>query len=69
MTGTMIPGCTGYRHMAEGDDPGREISSRYREKPGSCALDIDMEKRIGASVSQVRRKNTDPGLLASSEDR
>jgi hypothetical protein len=57
--------------MAEGDDPGREISSRYREKPGSCPLDIDSEKRIGAlqSVSQVRRKNTDPGLLASSEDR
>jgi hypothetical protein len=57
--------------MAEGDDQGRGISSRYREKPGSCTLDIDTEKRIGAlqSVSQVRRKNTDPGLLASSEDR
>jgi hypothetical protein len=38
MTGTMIPGCTGYRRQVERDDQVSWSPHRNRERPGPGAL-------------------------------
>jgi hypothetical protein len=70
MTSTMIPGCTGYRQLADGDDPASGVPCRNRKKtgPGVPVKESEENTRARHLAPQILRK-TDPGLEASSEDR